>query len=68
MEPIEIIVIVVTVLFLGAVVYTSIQGKKKGKSGCASQYGCSAVSDMQRAFKDAKKSFDNDKNRNCCGS
>jgi hypothetical protein len=53
-EPIEIIVIAVTVLFLGAVVYGSIRRKKKGKSNCGSQYGCSAAEDLRRAFKDAK--------------
>ena len=36
MEPIEIIVIIASVLIVGSVIITSIINKKKGKNGCCS--------------------------------
>jgi hypothetical protein len=57
MEPFEIIVIVASILFVGSVIYKAAKRKKQRRTGCASEYGCSAVSDMKRAFKDARKSI-----------
>jgi hypothetical protein len=59
LTPIEIIVIVATVLFLAANIYLSVRRKRKGIIGCASEYGCSAVSDMKRSLKEARESIIN---------
>lgn len=58
MQPIEIIIIILVVLFLGFNLFLYLRRKKKGYIGCASECGCQAVEDMKRSFKEAKKSLE----------
>jgi hypothetical protein len=60
MNPIDIIVIVISSAFLIALIIAKIRNPRKTANGniaCSGEYGCPAQAQLKRALKKAKKSI-----------